>query len=133
MIKALRITISGGAPHENAILYTREEQQGLVPDLFEDSQVVFDSKMGRFVLPDYNIILIHLRRAPVTPPQGAFRVKRINLVYDLIYQDCYVVTPDLYAAAGVPQIFRENEQLVFMNREGVFIAPDFQVNCVQVI
>jgi hypothetical protein len=130
MVKALRITLGGNIPYENVKIYDADDMP--FPNLFEDSQFAFTCKHGAFILPDYNVVVIQLRRGRVSPPIGALKVKRILLSDDLTYQDCYVIDKTRFADYGIPQLFREDEQLAFICKDGLFICPDFQVSVVQV-
>ena len=129
MVDALRIVITGNIPYEHVKIYSQFLGGPMpAPDLFEDSQLVFTCKHGKFVLPDYAIRVIQLHnRTKVRPPDTALRVKRILLSDDLNYQDCHIIKQEDYGRFGVPQIFREYEQLTFLCKDGLYITPDFQV------
>lgn len=132
MIKALRITLSGNIPYQDVTIYDYQDQANMsYPDLFEDSQLVFTCKQGTFVLPDYKVVNVHLRRGRITPPGGALKVKRILLADNLNYQHCSIVDSQHWAGLGVSQIFRYDEQLVFICKDGLFVCPDFQVRNIQ--
>jgi len=134
MIKALRITIEGNIPYEKVEIFNYESGENLgIPDIFEDAQLAFRCKPhGTFVLPDYCVKLVQIHNRRMRAPDVSFRVKRILISDDLNYQDCYIVPTYKYAAVGAPQIFREDEQLVFICKDGLFIAPDFQVQYIHV-
>ena len=128
MVKALRITLSGNIPQENVTIYSHYLGGEMpAPDFFEDSQLVLTCKHGKFVVPDYNVDLIQLHNRRVHPPEDAYRVKRILLSGDLNFQDCYIIRQKDYVKYGVPQIFREYEQLTFICKDGLFVSTDFKV------
>ena len=133
-VEALRITLTGMIPFEHVKINSHflDGQMPTHEDLFEDAQLLFSCKHGKYVVPDYNVILIqmHNKRTRV-PPVDAYRVKRILLSYDLNYQDCYVIRQKDYHKYGIPQIFREYEQLTFVCKDGLFITTDFQVQYIQ--
>lgn len=132
MIKALRVTLTGNLPYEKVEILNAQEQANLpFPNIFEDAQFVFRCKQGIFTLPDYNVRVIQLRTGKLAVP-GATFVKRILLQDDLNYQNCYIIDSKDYARFGIPQIFREYEQLAFTCKDGVFIISDFQVRSMQV-
>lgn len=134
MIKALRMTLSGGIPHERVTIYSHYLDNGYTPapNLFEDAQLVFTCKSGKFVVPDYAVILIQMHnKTRVTPPEGAVRVKRIILSEDLNFPDAYIIPQHCYGKYGVPQIFREYEQMTFLTKDGLYITTDFQVQLIQ--
>lgn len=127
MINALRIILSGSIPQERVKVYSHFMGDDMpTPDFFEDSQLVIECKQGTFVVPDYNVILIQLHCRFMRNPDG-YRVARILLSDDLNYQDCYIIQPENYGKYGIPQVFREYEQLAFCCKDGLFITPDFQV------
>jgi hypothetical protein len=130
MVKALRITLGGNIPYQNVEIYDSDDMP--FPNLFEDSQFAFTCKHGAFILPAYNVVTVQLRRGRVSPPVGALKVKRILLSDDLTYQDCYIVDSAHWASYNIPQLFREEEQMAFICKDGLFICPDFQVSVVQV-
>ena len=133
MIKALRITLSGNIPYERVSIYDYHESANMpFPNFFEDSQLVFTCKHGTFMLPDYNVITIQLKRGRITPPVGAYRIKRVVLSEDVTYQDCYIVDQGHWHSYGISQVFRDDEQLAFICKDGLFICPDFQVQALQV-
>lgn len=133
MIKAIRITLSGNIPYEHVTIYDYNESSHMpFPNLFEDSQLVFSCKHGTFMLPDYNVVVVQLKRGKVNPPLDAYKVKRVVLSYDMVYQDCYIVDQARWGRYGIPQLFRTDEQLAFICKDGLFICPDFQVQCLQV-
>jgi hypothetical protein len=133
MIKAIRITVSGSVPHENVTIYDVHESINMpFPNLFEESQMVIMNKHGTFMLPDYNVIVIQLKRGRVTPPVGSYKIKRVVLSEDIIYQDCYIVDQGHWHNYGIPQLFKIDEQLAFICKDGLFICPDFSVQCLQV-
>lgn len=123
-----RISIdSSSITYQNAEILDKSEWGSDVPDLFEDSQIVFRCDKKTFVLPDYNIYLIQIRGGRVNVPAGARRVSRILVAGDLNYSDCYLVSPDMYDSLGVPQIFRPYEQFVWICKDGLFVTVDFNV------
>ena len=127
MIKVLRLTIASNNPYDNVEILDQSEQDHLdIPNIFEDAQVAFKCKSGIFILPDYKVYMIQLKKyAP--KPQGT-RFKRILLNSELNFSDCYHITPDKYEKYGVPQVFRVDEQFVFWCKsDGVIIVPDFQI------
>lgn len=134
MIKALRITLTGNIPYEHVEIFNYDSGDNLgVPNIFEDSQLVFRCKPhGVFVLPDYSVRVVQIHNRRVRAPDGSLRIKRILLAGDLNYQDCYIVDPSRYADIGAPQVFRDYEQLVFICKDGLFVTPDFQVQYIHV-
>lgn len=128
MIKAVRITIAGNVPYEKVKIYPYNQTQpyGLI-NIFEDSQLAFECKDGKFVLPDYQVIMVQLRKGKVAVPSGSFKVVRIRLSGDISYNDCYVVPKSEWYKLDIPMIFRDFEQLVFTCKEGLFITSDFNV------
>lgn len=133
MIKALRITLTGMIPFEHVEINSHF-LDGVMPhheDIFEDAQLMFTCKHGKYMVPDYNVVLIQMHNKRTTPPDDAYRVKRILLSYDLNYQDCYIVRQKDYDRYGIPQVFREFEQLTFICKDGLFITTDFQVEYIQ--
>lgn len=131
MIKALRITLTGSIPYERVTIYSHYLGDSMpAPNLFEDSQLVFTCTHGTFVVPDYNIRLIQLHNRRTRAPDNAIRVKRILLADDLNYQDCYIVHQADYERYGIPQVFREHEQIAFICKDGLFLTPDFQTECI---
>ena len=133
MIKALRVTVAGDTPYENVTIYDRHDDQSSlgVPDWFEDAQMVITCKDGVFVLPDYNVITIHMKKGRMRPPEGSIRVKWIMLSFDVGYGDCHIVPKDKWEGLGIPQFFRDFEQLVFIAREGLFITSDYNVRLIR--
>lgn len=133
MIDALRITLSGMIPYEHVKIYSHFLGSTMPPheDLFEDAQLIFTCKHGKFAVPDYNVILVQIHNRKIRAPDDAYRVKRILLSYDLNYQDCYIIRQKDYGRYDVPQIFREYEQLTFICKDGIFVTTDFQVQYVQ--
>ena len=133
MIEALRITVAGGVPYEKVTIYNHQEQMELgIPDLFEDSQIVFTCKDGTFIIPDYKVVLIQLNRSrPPAVTRDLDFVKRLLLDEDLNYADCYVVPQRKYDSYGIPMVFKEFEQISFFNKEGCFILPDYSISCVR--
>lgn len=128
MVKALRITVAGDVPYEQVTIYSHYlGDSSQAPDLFEDAQLVFTCKHGKFVVPDYNVTLVQLRTGRIAPPDDCIRAKRILLWGDLNYQDCYIIQQADYAKYGIPQIFREYEQMTFICKDGLFITTDIQV------
>jgi hypothetical protein len=134
MIEALRITLSGAATYEHVKVYSHFMGSTLPAheDMFEDSQLIFTCKHGKFAVPDYNVVLIQLHNRRVNA-RNAYRVKRILLAQDLNYQDCYIIRQGDYGRYGVPQVFREYEQFAFACKDGLFVTNDFQVNCIQLM
>jgi hypothetical protein len=132
MIEALRITLGYNATYEHAKIYNRAEQSAMgLPDLFEEAQVAFTVKEGTYILPDYKIQLVQLcRHCPTT--RDLPMVKRIMLMGDLVYQDCFIIEPDQYHKYNIPNIFSNDEQFVFCCKDGVFVLPDYSVNIIQV-
>jgi hypothetical protein len=133
MVEALRLTLVGNIPHERVKIYSHFlDGHTPAPNIFEDSQLVFTCKEGKVVVPDYSVIIIHLHKKRLNAPDSAVRVKRILLSEDINYQDCYIINQSDYARYGVPQIFREYEQLTFIVKgEGLFITTDFQVQKIE--
>ena len=131
-VEALRITLTGQVVQEHVKIYSHFLGGGMPPheDLFEDSQLIIVCKHGVFAVPDYDVVLVQLHNRRVRAPDDAYRVKRILLSYDLNYQDCYIIRQKDYSRYGVPQIFREYEQLTFICKDGVFVTTDFQVQYV---
>ena len=130
MIKALRITIAGNIPYQNVEIYRNDKQSGF-PDFFEDYQIAFRCKDGTFVLSDYQISIIQLCKGRVSIPKASKRVKRVLISGEMSYEDCYVIEQSEHMANGIPQIFRPYEQFAFITKDGLFVAPDFQVLMVQ--
>lgn len=132
MIKVLRVTISSNNPYDNVEVLNKNEQANLgIPNIFEDAQVVFKCKMGLFILPDYKISMIQLKKY-ATKPRGN-RYKRILLSDELNFSDIYHITPDQYDKYGIPQVFRPDEQFVFWCKsDGIIIVPDFQIIYIRV-
>jgi len=132
MIEVLRITLGYNSTYERVQILNREEQTALgIPDLFEEAQIVLKDKSGTYILPDYKIQAIqYCRHCP--PVRDLPMVKRIALMGDLLYQDCYIIPPELYGKYGIPQIFRGDEQFVFCCKDGIIIVPDYSINIVQV-
>lgn len=132
MIKALRINLAGNIPYEHVTIYSTFLGSPMpAPDLFEDSQLVFTCKHGKFVVPDYNVNIVQMHNRRVRAPDGSLRVKRILLAYDLNYQDCYILKQEDYAKYNIPQVFREYEQLTFICKDGLFITTDFKVQTIE--
>lgn len=128
MIKAIRVTLSGNVPYEGVKIYPYDsEGPSDLINIFEDSQLAFECKDGKFVLPDYQVIVAQLRKGRVPVPSGSFKVIRIRLHDDISYNDCSIVPKEQWTKLGVPQLFRDFEQLVFICKEGLFVTSDFNV------
>lgn len=130
MINPLRITLSNNVPYENPTIYSKsngDQWPDPIPDLFEDAQVVIVSKDGHLVLPDYQIVLVHLSKARPKHSDLAFQVKRIRLSDDQVYENCQILPKEEWARFGIPMIFRDFEQLVFTCRDGTFVTSDYNV------
>ncbi len=132
MIKALRITLSGSVPYEHVTINSHFLSDSMSePNIFEDSQLVVTCKHGKFILPDYSVLLIQIHNHRLKYPKNALKSKRILLSNDLNYQDCYIINQEDYGKYDIPQVFREYEQLSFMCKDGLFITTDFQVQYIQ--
>tara|TARA_R100001244_G_scaffold25113_4_gene25552 strand:+ start:12702 stop:13106 length:405 start_codon:yes stop_codon:yes gene_type:complete len=132
MIKAVRLVLHGNLSYENVSILPLEEQGHLgLPDLFEDSQIVFTCKDGKYILPDYQIILIHLKTGRTRVPDGSFKTVRIRLQENITHEASSIVPKSEWASLGVPQVFRNFEQFVFVNKEGIFITTDYNVRDVR--
>lgn len=132
MIKVLRITLSSNNPYDNVEILDRSEQDTLgIHNIFEDAQVVFKCKTGTFMLPDYKIRMIQLKKYAPKPLGRKF--KRILLDDELNFSDIYQITSDQYDKYGIPQVFRSDEQFVFWCKsDGIIIVPDFQIIYIRV-
>lgn len=131
MVKALRLTLHNNIPYERVTIYSNYMGDVInAPQIFEDAQLLFECKHGRFIVPDYNIILIQLHNRKITSP-NSFRVSRILLSSDLNFQNCNIIQQQHYADCGVPQIFREYEQLSFTCNDGLFVTTDFNVQVIE--
>lgn len=125
---ALRITISSGVTYDHITLYDRDEWQNMdIPNLFEDEQIVFTHRDGTFVLPDYNVCQIQLAKGKVIPPRDSIMVKRILLQEDLNYPNCYLLEEKHYEQYGIPRLFTPFLQFAWICKDGLFIAPDYQI------
>lgn len=131
MVKALRVTTSGEIPFEHVEIYTSDDYQD-APNIFEDSQIMLKTKDGSYLVPDYNILLIQLRTGKPYIPSYAHRVSRILLAWSLNFQDCYIINQEDYDRYGIPQIFKDYEQLAFICKDGLFITPDYNVYYIKI-
>ena len=132
MIEALRITLNGNIPYERVKVYSHFLGDNMsAPNFFEDSQLVFTCKNGKFMVPDYSVILVQVHKQRKRAPDGSVNVKRILLTEDLNYQNCHVIHQKDYTRLGIPQVFREYEQMSFVCNDGLFITTDFHVRCIQ--
>jgi len=133
MIKALRLTLSSNVPYEHVKVYSSflGDDMSNYPNFFEDSQINFMCKNGQFTAPDYNVVLIQIHNNRVRAPEGSILVKRILLYNDLNYQSCGIVQQQDYQRLGIPQIFREYEQMSFVCNDGLMITTDYQVQHIQ--
>lgn len=128
MLKAIRILISGNVSYEDVTIYSNEDQKALpIPNLFEDSQIIVTCKCGNFIITDYQIVQVHVRKGRIRPPDGCFKILRIRLSDDIQHGISYIVPPEKWDQLGIPMLFRDFEQFVFMNKEGIFITTDFNV------
>ena len=131
MVKAVRINLQGNITYQDVTIYSTFLGGPMPPPNFlEDSQLVFTCKHGKFMIPDYNVILVQMHTRKIRPPKDSYKVKRILLSYDLNYQDCYIIRQEDYAKLGIPQIFREFEQLAFVCKDGLFISTDTQIQTI---
>jgi len=131
MIKALRITVDN-TPYENITIYESHEHYKFnIPNLFEDSQFIFRCRDGLFVLPDYQIMVIHVHKRHISIPSECFRAKWIMLCSDISYGNCHIVPQSRWNDLGIPKLFRDFEQLVFISHEGLFITCDYNVRLIR--
>lgn len=135
MINALRVTIAGNIPLENAEILTNEEQKNLnIKNYFEDAQIAIKCKEGTFVLPEYKITFILIRtnlKARKIRPDIARKVKRLSIAGNMSVSPAWVVHPDKHKDIGVPQIFKPYDQFVFACDDGLFVTTDFQITMME--
>jgi len=130
MIEAIRITVGNHMPYHGVKIL--EEGELDLPNFFEDGMIAFTCKDGTFMVPDYGVDLIHIRRTPIRPPAGAKTYKRITIDGEQTAENIYVIEQDDYDRYGIPVVFPHLTQFVYSCREGVFITSDYSILFLQV-
>ena len=139
MIKAQRITTAGTKPFERVDIYTSDEQ-GKLSNLFEDDQISFKNKDGKFTLPIVSIILIQISSKRKIREDFCIKAKRISISGDLVYSPASIVKPHKYEEAGIPIIFRHkpisghlpwDKQFTFVCNDGLFITTDYKIELIE--
>lgn len=123
-----RLTVAYGLPYENATILSIEDERTLgVPNWFEEEQISFTtSKDGLITIPERNLIVVHLN-GRTTAPTGSVNALRITLEYELVYPNIYIIDPAHYEKLGIPMIYHQPKQFVFVCSEGTFVTHDYNV------
>ena len=132
MIRAMRVTIAGNVPFEDASILTEEEQEerGIL-NYFEDAQVVIKCKDGVFTIPIYKISLIELRKARIiTDSSIVEKVVRLA-IGNTTFGPAYIIKPGKLSDAGLPLIFKPLDQFTFIADGIAHITTDFNVTLIQ--
>jgi hypothetical protein len=130
MIRAHKVTLSGGQNHENVNIYTAEDMKRLgVPLWFEDATYGLETHEGKLILPSYKIIVICINRHKKKLDNKLSRkITRLSLADELTYGPCWIAHPNKIEELGIPRIFKPYEQFSFCCSEGLFVTTDFNVN-----
>lgn len=132
MIAVERIALKGDLVYESAQIFPYKQaiQRGIKP-YFEDATTLIKTKHERLIVPSYNIILIKITSKRKTlSSTHAQKIKRISIVGNLVFQNCWVANPGKHHALNVPQIFRKDEQFSFANDIGLFVTNDFNIQAI---
>jgi hypothetical protein len=133
MTKAEQITIDKNKVYSNVQIFSTQEANSKgIPNYFEDAQTVIQCNEGILVLPHYAISVIRLNSSKKKFGTDLSKlVKRVCLVGDLVYSQCYLINPQKHLTAGIPEIFRPYEQFTFACPDGLFITTDCHVVMIQ--
>lgn len=102
----------------------------VVPYDFNEFSVVFKKGPELYVVPEWQISVVHLNRKFIKDP-SSLKVKRISIDDDITDGPAYILPECCWEKYNIPYLIRNCKQFVYTSINGTFISPESNVALIQ--
>jgi hypothetical protein len=132
MIDVMRINIQDNIVFDNVRLYSLADQQAAnVPNFFEDGQIYFRDKFGKFYACDDDMVGDITLRGQ-SPLRDFIKVNRLTVTWNqVVYAPAWIIPDELCEKHGVPIIFVDQKQFCFIADGQLHVTKDDHIALVE--